>query len=447
MHEAVRFRSLQSYGYILRGAAGTLALRIFAAVLTLILAWSLARILGVTDYGTYTYALAWVNFLAIPACLGTDRLLVRLMAVYRAQNDWAMARGILRWSGSLALRASIALALIAFGICLFSSSYMNQAARQTLLISLLALPFLVLTNLRQSALLGMQQVLRGQLSEMIFRPLLALALLASLYFASGERLSAPVAAALNSVASVVAFLTAGKLLKLSLPPSFKVNPSKYKTTEWTRSALPLLLVATLGIISTQTETLILGALKGMEAVSYFTVANRGADLIPLALLILSVPLAPAYARLWAAREVEELERVARLSTYASLLLALPVALAFIFYGQIFLSLFGPEFTQAQPTLVILSIGQLFNVMTGSLGLLLVMSGHEREVAVATVVSIIIKILLCALLIKSRGVVGAAFARSVSLIAWNLLLLRFVYKKLAINPTVFGKLSLEGRDGD
>src|SRR2546429_1963703 len=299
MHEAVGFRSLQNYGYIIRGAAGTLALRIFATGLTLILAWLLARVLGVKDYGTYTYDLAWVHFLATPACLGTNLLLVRLMAVYRVQSDWGLARGILRWASRRTLAASFVLALIAFGVCLLFSSYINQSARQTFLISLLALPFLVLTNLRQSALQGMQQVLRGQLSESVFRPLLALALLTCFSFAFGERLNSRAALALYVVASVIAFLIAGKLLKGSLPPSFKASPVEYRKVEWTNHALPLLFVATLGIISLQTETLILGGLKGMEVVGYFTVANRAAALIFLALVILSVPLAPIYARLWA----------------------------------------------------------------------------------------------------------------------------------------------------
>ncbi|MDQ3818633.1 MAG: flippase [Acidobacteriota bacterium] len=444
MHEAIPLRSLQGYGYIIRGAAGTLALRILAACLTLTLSWFLARSLGVTDYGTYIYALAWIHFLATPACLGTDRLLVRLVAVYCAEKRWAMVRGVLRWSDRLALTASLALALVASGVCLQSSSYINQAARQTFLISLLALPFLVLTTLRQSALQAMQQVLRGQLSESVFRPLLALGLLASVYFAYGGHLSAALAAGLYVVASVAALRIAGKLLRDSLPSSFKDSPAEYKSKEWKAHAMPLLLVAASGTISTHTETLILGALKGMEAVGYFTVANRGAELIFLALMILSVPLAPAYARLWARREVKELERVARLATYASLLLALPLTLALIFRGQTFLSLFGQEFAQARPALAILSAGQLFNVMMGSVALLLIMSGHEREVAVATMISIIIKILLCALLIERLGAAGAAFARSGSLVAWNLLLARSVYKKLTINPTALGRPGLPRR---
>src|SRR4051812_25761127 len=101
-----------------------------------------------------------------------------------------------------------------------------------------------------------------------------LGLLALVYFASGKSFNAPAAAGVNAVASGAAFLTAVKLLKNNLPPSFKANSLEYEKAAWTRHALRLLLVATLGIISTQTETLLLGAIKGMEAVGYFTVANR-----------------------------------------------------------------------------------------------------------------------------------------------------------------------------
>jgi O-antigen/teichoic acid export membrane protein len=439
MHEASRLSLLQRYKYIFRDAAGTLALRVVAASLTLILSGVIARILGVADYGTYTYALTWVYFLATPACLGIDRLLVRLTAVYQAHNQWGKVRGILRWSNQLVLATSLLLCLIALSICLLFST--SNGLRDTFLFSLPVLPFFALTTLKQSALQGMQQVLQGQLPESVFRHLFMLGLLALVYFASGKHLGAPVAAGLTAVASGAAFLTAAKLLRNNLPPSFKASALEYQKADWTRHALPLLLVATLGIISTQTETLILGAIKGMEAVSYFTVASRGAELISLALLIVGVPLAPTYARLWVSKDRDELERVARLGAYASLLVAIPALLALIFYGAWFLALFGTEFKSAQPVLEILSVGHIINVMMGSVGLLLIMCGHEREAAAGTAISIIIKLLLCALLIPSWGAVGAAVARSGSLIAWNLLLLYMVHKKLAINPTVFGRLRL------
>jgi len=225
MQEGVKSRSLQSYRYILRGAAGTLALRIIAAGLTLILSCMLARVVGVTDYWTYVYAMTWVHFLATPACLGTDRLLVRLMSAYRLDKHWGMARGLLSWSSQLALAASLVLAFIAFVICSFFSPSLNQAVRQTFIISLLALPFFVLTNLKQAALQGMQQVLRGQLSESVVRPLLTLGLFMIIYFASGKPPGAPAVAVATVIASGVAFLIAAKLLSDSLPPPFKAAAS------------------------------------------------------------------------------------------------------------------------------------------------------------------------------------------------------------------------------
>jgi len=42
-----------------------------------------------------------------------------------------------------------------------------------------------------------------------------------------------------------------------------------------------------------------------------------------------------------------------------------------------LNFFGEEFVAAAPLLVVLSLGQLINVATGSVGFLLLMSGHEK----------------------------------------------------------------------
>ncbi|HLL70231.1 MAG TPA: hypothetical protein VK363_02300, partial [Pyrinomonadaceae bacterium] len=58
----------------------------------------------------------------------------------------------------------------------------------------------------------------------------------------------------------------------------------------------------------------------------------------------------------------------------------------------------------------------------------------------------IQSLLCVLLIQPWGVIGAAVARSCGLLVWNLLLLRTVYNKLSINPTVFGKFNHAGNKG-
>lgn len=431
-------RTFSLHKNLFRGGAGTLALRVIAAVLTLLLSAVVARLLGADGYGAYAYALTLVNLLAILACLGTDRLLVRLIATYHDGEQWGLIRGILRWSNRRALAGSSLIVVIAAIVCYLSSPYSSQVARHTFLVSLLLLPLLALTTLRLSALQGMHYVLRGQLPETIFRPLFMFGLLAFVYFAFRRYLSAPAAAGLNVVATGFAFLIGAKLLRAALPPDIKTSSPQYQEAEWTDHALPLLLIHLLWVVSTNIETIILGAIKGTGAVGFYTIANRGADLVSFALVTLNAPLSPVFARLWVRGDMEELQRVARLAARVSLLLALPVALTLVIQGSWFMALFGLPFAQAKTVLMILSAGHIVNVMAGAVGLLLIMSGHEREAAAGLVISIVIQGLLCALLIQPWGVVGAAVARSCGLIVWNILLLRTAYNKLSINPTVFGK---------
>ena len=443
---ASRARTSSLYKNLFRGGAGNLALRVIATALTLLLSAVVARIVGAAGYGAYAYAQTLVNLLAILACLGTDRLLVRLVATYHEQEQWGLIRGILRWSNRRALATSLLIVVTATIVCYLSLPYSSQVARQTFLVSLLLLPLLALTTLRLSALQGMHYVLRGQLPETIFRPVLMLGLLAFIYFAFGSNLGAPAAASVNVVATGLAFLIGAKLLRDVLPPGIKTNSPQYREAEWMDHAQPLLLIQLLWVASTNIDTIILGALKGTEAVGFYAVANRGADLISFALVALNAPLSPMFARLWVRGEVEELQRVARLAAYVSLLLSLPVALTLSIHGSWFMTLFGLPFPQAKTVFIILSTGHIVNVMIGLVGLLLIMSGHEREAAKGFVVSIIIQSLLCVLLIQPWGIIGAAVARSCGLLVWNLLLLRTAYNKLSINPTVFGKFNYARNKG-
>jgi O-antigen/teichoic acid export membrane protein len=435
---ASRVRTFSLYKNLFRGGVGTLALRVIATALTLVLSGVLARLLGAGGYGAYAYAQTLVNLLAILACLGTDRLLVRLIATYHDREQWGLVQGILRWSNRRALAGSLLIVVMAAIACYLSSPYSSQVARYTFLVSLLLLPLLTLTSLRLSALQGMHYVLRGQLPETIFRPVFMFGLLFFVYFAFGGNLSAPAAAGINAVAAAFAFLVGAKLLRDVLPPGIKMSSPEFEEAEWTTHALPLLFIRLLWVASTNIDTIILGAVKGTEAVGFYTVANRGADLISFALVTLNAPLSPIFARLWVRGDIEELQRVGRITAYVSLLLALPVALALVIHGSWFMALFGLQFTQAKTVLMILSVGQIVNVMVGPVGLLLIMSGHEREAARGLVVSIIIQSLFCALLVQPWGVTGAAVARSCGLIVWNLVLLHTAYNKLSINPTVFGK---------
>jgi O-antigen/teichoic acid export membrane protein len=117
----------------------------------------------------------------------------------------------------------------------------------------------------------------------------------------------------------------------------------------------------------------------------------------------------------------------------------PVAAVLIIFGEKFLSIFGPAFTRGQPALVILVIGQLANIGMGSVALLLIMTGHEREVAIGAGVAAILNITMNLIMIPSLGMVGTALGVTISVIVWNIVLAVCVKRRLGIYSTAAGRL--------
>lgn len=86
----------------------------------------------------------------------------------------------------------------------------------------------------------------------------------------------------------------------------------------------------------------------------------------------------------------------------------------------------------------MSVGYLINLSVGPVALSLIMTGHEKITTVGVVSGAVINIVLNFLLIPKWGIEGAAFATSISMIIWNVILVIWLYKKSGINSTVLGK---------
>ena len=246
---------------------------------------------------------------------------------------------------------------------------------------------------------------------------------------------------LNVAAASVALLIGTRMLHNTLPYDVTEASPVYHARAWVRSALPLLFISGMFVAYERTGIFILGSIKGTDLVGLYTVAVRGAQLVTFVHAAVNLALAPTVANLYALGEMRRLQRVVTGFAWVTLLCSIPIAAGLIVFGYWFLLLFGPEFTLAQNALTILSIGQLVNVAMGSASLLLVMTGHERDAAVGLGIGALLNIVLSLILIPQWGLEGAAVATTISMVAWNLLLVAFVFKRLQIHTTIFGTISL------
>jgi O-antigen/teichoic acid export membrane protein len=183
----------------------------------------------------------------------------------------------------------------------------------------------------------------------------------------------------------------------------------------------------------------LGLLGTPDDAGLYAIAQRGALLVAFPLAAVNVAIGPTTARLWTARDRGSLQRLVTLSTRAVLLGSVPIALAFIVFGQQLLTLlFGSGFGHASEALTILCLGQLANAATGSVAVLLVMTGHQVRATLAMAAGVTANIGVAALLIPGYGANGAAVAAAVSLLVSNLVMVVMTRRTIGIDSTVIGR---------
>lgn len=192
------------------------------------------------------------------------------------------------------------------------------------------------------------------------------------------------------------------------------------------------------MINANADILMLGSMAGPAAAGVYKVATRGAELLTFSLAVISVPLGPSLARLHAAGDKVRLQSEVRRWAWIAFIPAALLAIMFLFKGDVFLGLFGSEYLGEDViiTLSVLTIGQLLHVAAGPVGLLLVMTGHERYAAQSLAVGAFLNVGLNSVLIPVWGIRGAAVATTVSTVLFATLLIVFVKQRLKINPTIF-----------
>jgi O-antigen/teichoic acid export membrane protein len=109
-----------------------------------------------------------------------------------------------------------------------------------------------------------------------------------------------------------------------------------------------------------------------------------------------------------------------------------VFLFFIFSGKWILSIWGEEFEEAYWILIILGFGQLVNLSTGAVGIILTMTGHEKTQRNISLCFLAVFLFLSFTLIPIYGALGASIATATTILGINIIKLIYVKKNTKIS---------------
>ncbi len=417
-----------------RGAGAALCVQIFSVGFNYTTQILLARWMGVTEYGIYDYAIAWGISLAFLAGLGLPTAVLRFIPEYTIKQDWAHLRGIIWGSWLQTLIASLVTASCGTILLLWLNTYRDLEYIVPLILGICSVPLLALTALQKEIVRAVQQIVMAYAPSLIIYPLVLLGV--AFFWQSQQRLTSTSAIALSMLSLFLILIVQLEFFRRALSADIRQVHPAYAFRQWWKVSLPMMFIAGSSMILNQTDTLMIGTMLGAKEVGIYSAALKTAAWVNFILIAVNAISAPMFASLYAEGDRVALQRLVSAIARWMFWPALAVSLGLIVFASPVLNLFGSEFIAAKGALSVLILGQLVNVGAGSVGYLLMMTGHQNQCALVMGFSALVNVVLNIVGIHWLGIMGAALATAFSMALWNIWLHTLVVKHLNIYPSVF-----------
>jgi O-antigen/teichoic acid export membrane protein len=417
---------------LLRGASIAGILKAFGAILAFGLSVVLGRVLGAEAAGVYFLALTTAIVAATIGRVGLDSAVLRFVAAHASTANWAEVSAVYRTTLTIGLIcSSVIAAILYFAAGLLSDNvFSDPTLVGPMRLMAVAIVPLSLGMLVSQALLGLSSIRDSVLVATIFPTGVALAVTWALAPTWGVN-GAVVGYLIAVIAALIYGWVAWRRVFDRRSVASRAKRVKSPAGRLLKSGTPLLIGALLLLVMDMSGTLMLGVWAENADVSRYAVAWRTATLISFVLLAVNTIAQPKFAELYARHDMQSLADTAHKATLLMTAFAAPVFLVFLAAPEYIMNIFGSDFAAGAASLQILSVGQFINVAAGSVGVLLVMSGHERDFRNVQIVVGIVVLILNVMLIPRYGDVGAAVAATSAVIVQKFLFSYFVWIRLGI----------------
>jgi O-antigen/teichoic acid export membrane protein len=424
---------------LVRGASAALLTQTLGLGVTYLTQILFARWMGASGYGVLEYVTTLGTVLAFVAGLGLPGAVLRFISEYTVKQDWAHLRGVIWGSWWQTVAASLIIAISGTGLILWLDRSHSLEYSRSLILGLWAVPLLALMKLQLDMARAVQRIALAYAPSLVIYPLVLLGS-TFVWVHLHQSLTSVSAIALSALSLLTVLTVQLVLFYQGLAPEIHQVQPAYAIGQWLRVSLPLLFIDGSFVVLNQTDTLMIGAMLGSTDVGIYSAAFKTAGWVNFILVAVNAIAAPLFASLYAQGDRQSLQRLVSVIARWMFYPALGVAIGLVIFAEPVLHLFGAEFIAAKWAMIALIAGQLVNVGAGSVGYLLIMTGHHNQCAQVIGISALLNFLLNLIGIPRFGILGAALATAVSMALWNIWLNALVVKYLGVNPSIVATLN-------
>jgi O-antigen/teichoic acid export membrane protein len=405
--------------------------RIFGALAGFLMSIVITRTLSVEESGLFFLGFAICSAIGMLCTLGLTTALIRFIGGYHAEANWGVIKGVFNKGLITVLMTSIGIALVIFLCSSFISNdlFDKPQFENVLRVMAFAIPSFAVYQLVAYAFQGLHKPVVSIFLQNISNQTLVVIALAIASAFIIDLTTTDVAVVFTSAAFLTVLIA---LIKWFSNKSLAVVADYSQTKQLVASAKPLFLMILMGMLVQYSGQIISGVYLTANNVAYFSVAQRISMLTSFVLIAINLVAAPRFAASAKLGKTEELRSTSLFCSRMMIIMATPVVVFMYFFAEFLMGFFGEEYIQAAHLLQILIVGQFINVITGSVGYLLNMTGHEKDMRNVVFFSGPLALVLGMVLTPIYGATGAAIATAIALASQNLLAVYMVKKRLGFN---------------
>lgn len=207
--------------------------------------------------------------------------------------------------------------------------------------------------------------------------------------------------------------------------------AKINTWKFVKDSLPIMYSSSIIVILNWLGTFILGIYSTNEVVGIFSICIKIAFLLNFVSQALNSILAPKIANIFAGGNLSECQKLVSFSVKINFLFSFFIGVIIVIFNKPILGIFGEEFKTGSIIFIILCLGQLISAFSGSVGVILQMTGRQVIYQYLMIIALFISLFFMFLLVPIYGGEGAAIASLISMLSWNVLGAAYIQKKLSL----------------
>lgn len=409
---------------LIRGSSAALFSKFGSIASVYLFTFTIARIYGSDGNGLFSFCYTFLNIAIIISLFGLETYLIRYIAEFAQKSLWGSLKLIYRKALLLTVLITIIIGIIFYlGFPLFMNFINKNGYITGLQITAITLLPATILRLNSEALKGLKQIKYYSFLQNVstfFVALIGFGLL-QVFDPKIENILWGLL-----IGQTVIMIWSFWLWNKAKPKKVEQPENPIATSEIILSSIPFLLASTIFYLMNWTDKMMLGMMATRAELGIYEIAFKIAQVIGLILFAINTIAAPKFSEFYSQGNLEQLRKFIQQTTALVIIACIPIILVILIFPKPLLMLFGEEFLQGRVCLYILAIATFVTSATGSVIIILNMTGKQKTSQYILLVVGIVNVILNYCFIPIWGINGTAVATLIANTLWNGLGMVFIY---------------------